>query len=169
MQQSMSVTCWVLQYIWQWKCTYVDACRKERIEIMRVMFVTWLKHVLLSISAWQKPYISDKCSKMRVLRFPESRPSVKICFGFWGSFGLELTKKLYSRRMERMKIACYKPLLLKNYSARKRSEFLTFTLNRSQSASIFTIKSSLSHQYYVVSKYIRTNSLFAERHTKMNR
>ena len=32
---------------------------------------------------------------MRVLRFPESGPSVKMCFGFWVSFGLEWTKKAF--------------------------------------------------------------------------
>ena len=50
-------------------------------------------HVGLSVSARQKRYISEKCSKMKVVRFPKSGPSVKMCFGFWGSFGLEWTEK----------------------------------------------------------------------------
>ena len=51
---------------------------------MRVMVVTRLLHVGFSVSARKMCYILEKCSKMRVLRFLKSGPSVKIRFGFWG-------------------------------------------------------------------------------------
>ena len=60
---------------------------------MRVVVVTWLMHVGLSVSAWQKRCISKKCSEMRVLRFPKSGPSVKMRFGFRTSFRLKWAKK----------------------------------------------------------------------------
>ena len=52
---------------------------------MRVMVVTWLEHASLSVSALQKRYISEKCPKLRVSRFPKSGPSVKSRFGFLGT------------------------------------------------------------------------------------
>ena len=59
---------------------------------MRVMVVTWLVHIGSSVSAWQKRYISEKCLKMRVLRFLKSGPSVKICFGFLGIWRIYSSK-----------------------------------------------------------------------------
>ena len=60
---------------------------------MRVMAVTWLVHVDLSVSVWQKRYISEKSSKMRVLKFTKGGPSVKLSFGFRTSFGSKWAKK----------------------------------------------------------------------------
>ena len=71
------------------------------------MVVTLLVHVGLLVSAWQKRYISEKYSKMKVFSFPKSGPSVRMCFRFLASFELEWTKRLCSRRMERMEIRCY--------------------------------------------------------------
>ena len=62
---------------------------------MRVMVVTWLVHVGLSVSAWQKRYISEKLWKLRVLRLLKSGPSVKIrlVLGilriFWSKSGIK--------------------------------------------------------------------------------
>ena len=68
---------------------------------MRVMVVTGLVHLGLSVSAWEKRSISEKCSKMRVLRFPKSGPSVKSRFGFLGisvafSGNMELKRNRYT-------------------------------------------------------------------------
>ena len=53
------------------------------------MVVKWLAHVGLSVCARQERYTSEKCSKMSVLRFSKSGPSVKMRFDFWAPFGLE--------------------------------------------------------------------------------
>ena len=37
----------------------------------------------------------EKCSKMKVLSFPKSGPSVKMSFGFWASFRLKWAKKAF--------------------------------------------------------------------------
>ena len=76
---------------------------------MRVMVVTWSVQVGFSVSAWQKRYISEKCSKIRVLRSPKSRPSANIRFDFWGFWGIfwskfkdkndDYTNRLAARRL----------------------------------------------------------------------
>ena len=105
MQQSINVIHSVVHYILQKNCTYVHAHSEEYIEIMRVMVETWLVHVGLSISALQKRYISEKCSKMSVLRFPKRGPSVKMCFGFWASFGLEWEKRpLFKKNRKKTRV-----------------------------------------------------------------
>ena len=80
-------------------------------KIMVMIAVKWLVHVCLPVSAWKKCYISEKYSKMGVLRFPKSEPSVKIRFGFrefWTTFWSKVKDKTIITGRHNFKLARYK-------------------------------------------------------------
>ena len=99
-------------------------------------------HVGLSMSAWQKWYILEKCSKMRVLRFLKSGPSVKIRFGFWGFLGI-----LWSK--------------FKNKNDYCKLRLLSCKLQMSTALTEDQVKSRLQFSWYCHQQFWKGNSYLA--------